>query len=190
MALAPVASIMINHFGYRIVTASGCVITSLGLVASSYVTDVYQLFGTFTFLMAVGCCMAYTPCMTIASDYFDEYLTTATGIMTAGTSTGTLILTPIAQALYQKHGWRYTLRFFACTCSIGFICSFSFKPLYERPKTLVRRIKSSMSRHMMEDLQLWKNKVYIIWICSIFCVMFGYYIPYVHLVSTVQYTTS
>lgn len=182
MALAPIASILINHFGYRIVCASGCIIAALALVASSFVTDVFQLFGTFTVGLAIGCCLAYTPCMTIASDYFDEYLTTATGIMTAGTSTGTLVLTPIAQALYQKYGWRYTLRFFAGTCSIGLVCSLSFKPLNERPKTLVRRIKSSVSRHMMQELQLWKNKVYILWICSIFCVMFGYYIPYVHLV--------
>ena len=183
MAIAPLSSMLIDRFGYRMVAASGCIICGVAMVLSSYVSTIYQLYGTFTFLFALGCSLAYTPCMTIASDYFDKYLTTATGIMTAGTSTGTLVLSPMAQSLVSAYGWRKAFRVFGGTCAIGFLCALTFKPLHPRPKTVVKRIKSSMARQEMHDLQLWKNKVFVIWICAIFSVMFGYYIPYVHLVS-------
>ncbi len=44
-------------------------------------------------------------------------------------------------------------------------------------------IKKSKARPVMAELQLGKNRVYIIYIASVTLVMFGYYIPYVHLVS-------
>ena len=182
MAIAPLASMLINRFGYRGVAASGCLICSVSLLLSSFVQNIFQLYGTFTFLFALGGSLAYTPCMTIASDYFDKYLTTATGIMTAGTATGTLVLSPMAQALVGEYGWRWTFRVFSGTCLIGFFSALTFKPLHERPMSVVKRIRSSMARQEMQELQLWKNKVFVIWICAIFSVMFGYYIPYVHLV--------
>ena len=188
MTLAPVASSLINRFGKQKVAAAGSFICMISMISSSFVTSVHQLYGTFTFLFAFGCTLAYTPCMTISSDYFDKYLTQATGIMTAGTSTGTLVLSPIAQAIVSSYGWRNAFRFFGCTCLIGVFCAYMFKPLQLRPRSSVQRIKTSMARERMKDLQLWKNKVYIIWICSIFSVMFGYYIPYVHLVSKMVLT--
>ena len=144
MAIAPVASMLINRFGYRVVAASGCVICSIALIVSSFAQVVEHLYGSFTFLFAFGCALAYTPCMTIASDYFEKYLTTATGIMTAGTATGTLVLSPMAQGLVTAYGWRWAFRVFAGTCAIGFFSALTFKPLH-RHRTVVKRIKSSMA---------------------------------------------
>ncbi len=58
------------------------------------------------------------------------------------------------------------------------------KPKHVRPKTTVERIKMPMMKRLMSELHLWKNRVFIVWVSAITCAMFGYYIPYVHLVSS------
>lgn len=185
MALAPASSAVINRWGHRVSACSGCAVCALGLLSSSYAHSIYVLYGTFMVLFAVGTCFAYTPCMTIASDYFEKHVTVAVGIMMAGTSSGTLILNPLAQKLCDTLGWRVALRILSVNCLVGLLCALTFVPLATRDKkTAVQPIQDSAARERIRGLQLWKNKVYILWLCSIFLVMFGYYIPYVHLVSS------
>ncbi|KAI0237666.1 Monocarboxylate transporter 13 [Lamellibrachia satsuma] len=221
MILGPLASMLINRWGSRPVVMAGCVICSFSLVVTSFATTVDAMYGTFTIIYGVGCCLAYTPTMCIAGDYFHTYMTLATGIMTSGSSIGTLVLSPLAQqhwhagtvtvgagallcsyvtsgssigtlvlsplaqTLITSIGWRQTFRIFAVMALLCVGCGWMFKPLYKKPKSPVDRIKTSVARRLMSDLHLWKNKVFIIWSIAITCVMFGQYIPYVHLVAHV-----
>ena len=67
--------------------------------------------------------------------YFSRYVSLATGIMTAGSSTGTLILSPIAQALTHNFGWRNAFRLFSILTFISTWSGWMFKPLV--PVTMV-----------------------------------------------------
>ncbi len=106
------------------------------------------------------------------------------GVAVAGSSTGTLILSPITQAAISKFGWRNTMRGHAICVLLCLWSAYQMRPRFKlRRKSTTERIKKSMARKLMKDLQLWKNKVFLVWTFAIFLVMFGYYIPYVHLVS-------
>ena len=184
MFLGPIASSLIIKFGNRIVAATGCIICGISLVITSYMPNIPAMYGSFGFLYGVGTCLAYTPTMTIAGDYFDKYLTIATGIMVAGSSTGTLVLSPIAQVMVTNIGWRNSFRVFAGLTLVAFVAGCLFKPLQSRsskhcPK---KAVKKSMAKPLMQELQLWKDKVFVLWILGITFAMFGYYVPYVHLV--------
>ena len=191
MLLAPLVSVLIKKFGKQPVAASGSLVCALALVLSSYTTNLNQMYGTFTFLYAAGCTMNYTPCMTIATDYFEKYVALATGIMMSGTSVGTLLLSPISQVLVDAIGWRNTFRCFAGTCAIGFICGLQLRPLPNMDGRDVEPVvKVPLARRIMKELQLWKNKVYCIWLLALFFVMFGFFVPYVYLVSIYSHKIS
>ncbi|XP_013401404.1 monocarboxylate transporter 10 [Lingula anatina] len=183
MALGPLSSAVINRYGNRISAMIGSIICSIALLISSFMPDVTWLFVTLSFLYGCGCCFAYTPTMCISGDYFEKYVALATGIMTAGSSVGTLILSPFTQLLVDSIGWRGAFRVFSGVVLIPLWSSYLFKPLEGSHKTPSQRIKTSLARRVIADLALWKNRVFIVWIAGIFLVMFGYYIPYVHLVS-------
>ena len=68
-------------------------------------------------------------------------------------------------------------------CLVGIWSGYMFRPRGGRPKPTVLTIKTPLLRRLTKDLQLWKNKVFVIWCVAITFAMFGYYIPYVHLVS-------
>lgn len=184
MTFGPFASMLVNRFGNRIIMVLGGLICSSSILAASFVHSIEMMFLTFSLFYGIGACMCITPIMTIATQYFDKYLTIAVGIITAGSSFGTLIYAPMSQALIDSIGWRNTFRCYAGLCSISAMCSLFIKPISTVKKSDEEKLKSSPLRRLIQDLKLWKNKVFVIWTLSITLVMFGFYIPYVHLVST------
>ena len=186
MLCAPIGSSVINKYGAHVSVVIGSILCSAGLFTSSTAQSISTLFATYSLLYGLGIAFAYTPTMCIASEYFDKYLTVATGIMVAGSATGTLMFSPITQAWIDNLGWRNAYRIHGGIILVfGQLCAYLMKPEARPtpPHTPAEFIKKSMARRLMNDLQLWKNKVFLIWVLAISLVMFGYYIPYVHLVS-------
>jgi len=186
MLLAPVSSIVINKYGSHVSVYVGSVICSVALLTSSWAPNITVLYFTFSVVFGVGNALAYIPTMTIAGDYFDKHFTVAMGIMTSGTSVGTLVISPVSQLLIGSVGWRGTMRVLSIFALVGVGAGYVFTPKSKRPnRNQVREIKKSGARSMMKDLQLWKDKVFLLWVTAITLAFFGYYIPYVHLVSHV-----
>lgn len=186
MTFGPVASALVNRFGHRVVMITGGILCSIAVFGSSFVTELGQMFGSFSVIYGIGACMSISPTMTIAPNYFDKYMTLAVGLMTAGSSVGTLIMAPLSQTLIDAIGWRNTFRCFAGTCLFSAACCCLVRPLPSAAQAMpLETIKQSPAGKLMKELKLWKNRVFIVWTCAVTCVMFGYYIPYVHLVSLV-----
>ena len=196
MFFAPLASTFIRKFGHRPVAMAGCAICSVSLFACSYVRSIEMMFVTFTFLYGFGACLAYTPTMCIAAEFFDKHMTVATGIMVAGSSSGTLVVSPISQSLIEVIGWRGAFRVLAAfQCTFCLLGGFAFKPLPvaqttspDHPDTSGEHIrlatsKPTLVKRIVKDFELWKNRVFVVWVTAMILVNFGYYIPYVHLVS-------
>ncbi|XP_046560171.1 uncharacterized protein LOC124269203 [Haliotis rubra] len=183
MAVGPFVSMLVEKFGRRPVMMAGGTLCAVAILSSSFVTSFSTLFFSFSVIYGIGAGMAITPTMTIGQEYFDKYASISVGIMTAGSSTGTLITAPLAQALVRSIGWRNTFRFFSGTCTLTVLCNILIRPINGRQKTPIQKIRASPLRRLMEELKLWKNRVFVVWTAAVTCVMFGYYIPYVHLVS-------
>ncbi len=185
MFCAPISSSIINKYGPHMSIMLGVIFCATSLFVSSFCNTLNALFGTYATLYGLGISMANTPTMCIAGDYFDKYLTVATGIMVAGSSTGTLVFSPTTQAVIDAFGWRNAFRGHGGLLLLVCLpCAFAMRPSNQpKPKTPTEYIKKSMARRLMSDLQLWKNKVFLVWVSAVTLAMFGYYIPYVHLVS-------
>ncbi|KAL3881964.1 hypothetical protein ACJMK2_028346 [Sinanodonta woodiana] len=183
MTFCPITSFLLYRFGYRSVMMTGGFICAMSVLISSFVQDLTVLFFTFSVLYGIGTSMATQPTMTIASDYFDKYLIVAVCVTVSGGSFGTLIMSTISQALIDSIGWRNTFRFFAGTCTLTALLDFWIKPAHKGSERSVKNMFTSHSRRMLQHPKLWKNRVFLIWVIAITCAMFGFYIPYVHLVS-------
>ncbi|OWF53663.1 uncharacterized protein LOC110446130 [Mizuhopecten yessoensis] len=186
MTFGPVVAIMLKRWGNRRVMMAGACICAISVLASSFVVRLTQLFGTFSFLYGIGTCMCTQPTMTIGPTYFDKHLSVAIGLMTAGSSVGTLVMAPLSQCLIDNIGWRNTFRVFTGSCLCCALCGAFIVPLDEDTKRQAMTSESvdmSAFRRVLKELRLWKNRVFIVWTLAITSVMFGFYIPYVHLVS-------
>ncbi|KAJ8315671.1 hypothetical protein KUTeg_007821 [Tegillarca granosa] len=182
MTFGPLSSVLVNRFGCRIVMVTGCIICAISVLATSFVRNLSDMYGSFSLFYGLGTCLCISPIMTIAPDYFDKYITVAVGIITAGSSIGTLVMAPLSQVLIDTIGWRNTFRFFTGTCIFSAVCCSFVKPVAKK-KSPLQNLRQSPARLLMQELKLWKNRVFVIWTMAITCVMFGFYIPYVHLVS-------
>ncbi|XP_060079659.1 monocarboxylate transporter 3-like [Ylistrum balloti] len=186
MTFGPVVGILLKRWGNRKVMMTGAFICAISIFASSFVVRLSQLFGTFSLMYGIGTCMCTQPTMTIGPTYFDRHLSVAIGLMTAGSSVGTLVMAPLSQCLIDNIGWRNTFRVFTGTCLCCALCGAFILPLDgidKRPAMTSESVDISTFRRVLRELRLWKNRVFIVWTLSITSVMFGFYIPYVHLVS-------
>ncbi|XP_078503013.1 monocarboxylate transporter 10-like isoform X5 [Lissotriton helveticus] len=50
------------------------------------------------------------------------------------------------------------------------------------PPSIVQNFKTSPLKGFIVDLALWKNKIFITWVCANGLLKFGFFIPYVHLI--------
>ncbi|MEW8342380.1 MAG: MFS transporter [Candidatus Thiodiazotropha taylori] len=177
MTFGPVTSMLVRRFGYSKVMMTGAAICAGSVIASSFATSIPQLFISFSVLYGIGTCMATGPTMTITAVYFDKYLTIATGITVSGSSFGTLIMGPLSQVLIDSIGWRNAFRIYSGLHIITVLMDSRIKASIPRSRNLEKK------KSFLYDFRIWKNRVFVIWTGAITLVMFGFYIPYVHLVS-------
>ena len=183
--LSPINSTFTKHCGHRIVGVTGAVICCVSLAVSSFMPNIYSMYASFGLLYGTGTCFVLNPTMTIAGDYFDKYMIVATGITVAGSCCGTLILSPVSQAMLSSIGWRNSFRVMSGLVLVGVWSGYMYKPLPSAPRveSPSKVMRKSLAKSVVKELQLWKNKVFVLWILAISLAYFGYFVPYVHLVS-------
>jgi hypothetical protein len=77
--MGPVCSILINRFGCRAVTITGGLLTGVGFILSSYVTQFDLFFLTMSLLSGFGLSLVYLPAVVVVAYYFEENRSLATG---------------------------------------------------------------------------------------------------------------
>ncbi|PYI08542.1 MFS general substrate transporter [Aspergillus sclerotiicarbonarius CBS 121057] len=95
--------------------ALGVLLMCLSLGLSSLSTTVPHLILTQGIFYAIGGSIAYSPCILLMEDWFDQRKGLAFGVMWAGTGLGGAILPLVMQRLLDLYGFRITLRAFAIT---------------------------------------------------------------------------
>ncbi|CEM14139.1 unnamed protein product [Vitrella brassicaformis CCMP3155] len=119
---------LVRRYGHRRMARVGAVIVLGGLIASSFVSDLWQLFLTYGVISGFGFGLSYMSCITIIALHFDKHRATATGLAVSGSGIGTLALAPTFDALLASIGWRHTFRVQAAICTALIVAaSFFFK---------------------------------------------------------------
>jgi MFS family permease len=101
-----VSGFVSDRVGTRRVVLVGAVLLGLGLVLSSHVQQVWQLYVTFGLLVGAGVSTFYVPLTVLAIKWFEGRRGMAAAVVSAGNGLGILALAPLTRWLINEFDWR------------------------------------------------------------------------------------
>lgn len=188
--LGPLGTTMCKKIGCRLTTIIGCCIASGACLLGSIAPNIYIMDLTYGLLFGIGASMCYFPTVIILGTYFNKKLSLANGLTSSGSGVGSLAMGPILQELLSRFGLRNTMRISAAMLACIIFIAMVYRPIntpflnaskYDKEKEANKK-KKGCSRFI--DFSLFKNKAYLVWCGSLAFWMLGYFVPFVHLVST------
>jgi MFS family permease len=98
-----------DRIGGRSVTLAGGVLLGLGLVLSSQVQALWQLYMTFGFLVGFSVGAFYAPLTSTVTKWFSARRGLAVALVSSGIGLGILLVPPLARALTSAWDWRVAM---------------------------------------------------------------------------------
>ncbi|XP_066103864.1 monocarboxylate transporter 10 [Saccopteryx bilineata] len=193
----PIVSVFTDIFGCRKTAVVGAAVGFIGLMSSSFVSSIEPLYLTYGIIFACGCSFAYQPSLVILGHYFKKRLGLVNGIVTAGSSIFTVLLPFLLRFLTDNVGLLHTLRVLCIFMFVLFLAGFTYRPLASSVRDKESGIKggnrvSLFSRRKFSppkkifNFAIFKVTAYAVWAVGIPVALFGYFVPYVHLVKYVN----
>jgi len=96
----------IDRFGPKPVVLVMGIVTGISLILTAQVHALWQLYITYSILLAAGTGGMYIIAMSTASRWFYRKRATAMGILGTGASLGTVIMAPVSAWLIETYQWR------------------------------------------------------------------------------------
>jgi len=124
--MAVLAGWSADRFGPKVVVIAGGILIGSGLVLTSQVNAVWQLYISYG-LIGIGMSGTYSPLMSTVSQWFAQRRGLALGIVGSGISAGPLIIAPVAKWLISGYGWRSTFLAIACASVLIIAAAFVLK---------------------------------------------------------------
>ncbi|XP_021411173.2 monocarboxylate transporter 10 [Lonchura striata] len=186
---SPIVSIFTDLFGCRKVAVIGAAVGLVGLLSSSFVSTIEPLYFTYGILFACGCSFAYQPSLVILGHYFKKRLGLVNGIVTAGSSLFTVSLPFLLKVLIDSVNLFNTLRVLCILMFVLFLAGFTYKPLVPNTKDKEGGKKGKFKLPPAKKIcnfSVFKVLSYRIWALGIPAALFGYFVPYVHLMNHVK----
>ena len=103
----------VDKYGPKLTTMVGGLLLGLGLILTSQVNTLWQLYMTYG-LIGIGMSSGYTPLLTTVSRWFVKRRGLALGIMIAGVGMGPLIVAPLSSYLVSTYGLRLSYLVIGC----------------------------------------------------------------------------
>lgn len=153
------------------------------LLSTFAVDKVELLFLTYGVMFGGGSCLTYTPSLVILGHYFKRHMGVVNGFVTVGSSVFTIAMPHILKFLLTNDsiGLKGCLWFLTGITSIQMLAALTFKPLMPPAPTASNQDTNCLSQII--NVKNWKNTKYVIWSLAIPSALFGYFVPYVHIVS-------
>jgi MFS family permease len=98
-----------DRIGTRKVVLVGGGLVGLGMVLSSQITAVWQLYLTFSLMTGLGVSAFYAPLSSTATRWFTRNRGLALGIVSAGMGVGILVMSPLTRWLISLFDWRWAM---------------------------------------------------------------------------------
>ncbi|XP_013886133.1 monocarboxylate transporter 10 [Austrofundulus limnaeus] len=181
---SPIVSVFTDIFGCRITAVGGAAVGLVGLLASSFVKSLGVMYFTYGIVFACGCSFAYQPSLVILGHYFKKRLGLVNGIVTAGSSIFTITLPFLLSSLLDKVGLQNTMRILCIFMFVLMLAGFTYRPLLPTKPSSSQSGKLRMSK--IFNRNIWKSVGYRIWAFGIPAALYGYFVPYVHLMKHVE----
>ncbi|XP_055904897.1 monocarboxylate transporter 10-like isoform X2 [Eupeodes corollae] len=181
---SPIAGMMTDKIGVPFTTLIGGVISVLGLFLSSLSPwSVTGLLFTYGFMLGLGTSLVYTPTLSVLGVYFKRYLGKVNGFVCTGASIFTVIMAPILSYILNTYDFRIALQVLAvCFCFL-IVSAFVYGPM-ECPAA--KEPDQNSNSNPTFNVDIWKERSYIIWTLSCALALSGYYVSYVHMAKFTQ----
>ena len=184
--LSFLVGILSDKIGLRPTALLGSVLATLGMGLSAAIgyKQVEVLYFTYGIMFGAGASLVYTPSLTILGHYFKKRMGIVNGIVTAGSSIFTIGLGFLNEYILEHHGLELCFQMLATLTSLLILCSLTFVPVLPPPPPPTRQSSSTFRRLLEKVVYLdnWRNKRFIIYTFGFSLALFGYFVPYVHLV--------
>ncbi|TWW68361.1 Monocarboxylate transporter 10 [Takifugu flavidus] len=142
------------------------------------------LYFTYGIVFACGCSFSYQPSLVILGHYFKKRLGLVNGIVTAGSSIFTIILPFMLSGLLSRVGLHNTMRVLCILMFVLMLAGFTYKPLLPAKTSSTGRCCPPIGQ--IFNFNIWKSLGYRIWAFGIPAALYGYFVPYVHLMKHVE----
>lgn len=137
-------------WGPRPLVLASCFAMVSGLLLTSFVDRIWLGYLSYGVGIGVGAACGYVPLVSQVSAWFERRRAVAIGIAVSGIGVGTLFGPPLANALIEANGWRWTYRFFAAVALVGLLVS----------AALVRRAPVSNAGTAAEYRETFKSPIF------------------------------
>lgn len=141
------------------------------------------MYFTYGIVFACGCSFAYQPSLVILGHYFKKRLGVVNGIVTAGSSIFTISLPFVLSNLLEKVGLHNTMRVLCIFMFVLMLAGLTYKPLLPNRSNDSQTGRRCPPMSQLFNVNIWKSMGYRIWAFGIPAALYGYFVPYVHLVS-------
>ncbi|KAG1675925.1 Monocarboxylate transporter 10 [Nymphon striatum] len=200
--MSPVASILTDKLGIRRTVFLGGIISAIGMLLSSFIEVLELLYLTYGVIMGFGASLIYTPSLVILGHYFDKRMGLVNGIVASGSSVFTAVMPKTLKYFINTFGLSHTMQCLSVLLALTTLSALVFKPLVVHntnefskeleattqtnscEKSQKHRVKNCF--HKLFNVKIWKNRQYVIWSIAFPSALFGYFVPYVHLVQYVE----
>ncbi|TMS01436.1 monocarboxylate transporter 12-B [Larimichthys crocea] len=132
MLCAPVGSLVGNRWSCRVSVMLGGLLSSCGLLLSSFSTSLELLYFNMGVLTGVGFALCYTPAIAMVGCYFRQRKALAYGIAMSGSGIGTFVLAPVVQLLIELYSWRGALLVLSAFVANLCVCGALLRPITVR----------------------------------------------------------
>lgn len=104
--LSPVVGYLLDRHGPKKIVTAGCLTLAGGLLLTSQVQSLWQLYFFFGLVCAVGFTFTgMVPHVFLVSEWFSSNRASAIGVVYAGSGVGILLLAPLSEWLLSSWGW-------------------------------------------------------------------------------------
>uniref|UniRef100_A0A3Q3WSH7 Major facilitator superfamily (MFS) profile domain-containing protein n=1 Tax=Mola mola TaxID=94237 RepID=A0A3Q3WSH7_MOLML len=129
MLCAPIGSLIGNRLSFRVSVMLGGLLSSCGLLLSSFSSSLELLYLSMGILTGLGFALCYTPAIVMVGCYFRERKALAYGIAMSGSGIGTFVLAPAVQLLIDLYSWRGALLILSAFVSNLCVCGALLRPI-------------------------------------------------------------
>ena len=206
-----VSGALIKRFGCRVTSSLGGFLCALSLGLSSLAKNILTLFLTYSVLYGLGTSCVFSASLNIINKYFNKRRSMATGIVACGQGVGVLILGPLLHTMIEAVGWQTTYQIMAGVVLSLCLSGLTYSPNVENngiqgdvvnvdarascadsaQNVNVGHEEGKKTKTSVEEekkgchsfLTVWKEPKFVALVVSATVVMFGHFVPQIHLVN-------
>nr|XP_057921564.1 monocarboxylate transporter 12-B [Doryrhamphus excisus] len=129
MLCAPIGSLVANRWSSRVAVMMGGLLSSCGLLVSSFASCLEHLYFSMGVLTGLGFALCYTPAIGMVGCYFRRRKALAYGLAMSGSGIGTFVLAPAVQLLIELYTWRGALLVLSAVVANLCVCGALLRPI-------------------------------------------------------------